>query len=659
MYKSLEQALLDLEKAGMLKRIHAEVDPHLEMAEIARENFRQGGPALLFEHVKGSKFRAACNIFGSDQRFNFLFRDGFEQTKIAVDFKSNPVAFFKAFFKHPTPSELRRLIKAGCAGLKSLPKRSGSIKEFEECRLQDLPQLICWPMDGGAFITLPQVATRPSEGSNILQTNVGMYRIQISGNEYIPNEECGLHYQIKRDIARHHQKSLEEGRPLKVSIFIGGPPSHTFAAVMPMPENLSELLFSGMLGNRRFRYFEHDGYLVSSDADFCILGELEPGLKPEGPFGDHIGYYSGKHDFPCMKVKKVLCKKNAIFPFTVVGRPPQEDTLFGKFIHKITEPMVPASLPGVYGIHAVDDAGVHPLCLALGSEAFRPYATAEEREPMELLKTANALLGFNQASLTKYLLIAAKEDVDNTPFKTGMQKQHQATEPVETAPKKSLKNFVHDVPAFFTHILERIHFERDLHFQTATTIDTLDYTGTSLNHGSKVVIAAAGAKCRELRNNPSDLETLSLPQGFKATTIVMPGILMIEGPATLAPNETVDKSDNEKPATFAELKASLAHWEFRENYPWISIIDEGATNVANSEASTNNILSDFLWLTFTRSDPAQDIYGLDETVEDKHWKCKAPLIIDARIKPHHQKQLTIPAEITAKAKQILIDSGVL
>jgi 4-hydroxy-3-polyprenylbenzoate decarboxylase len=486
-------------------------------------------------------------------------------------------------------------------------------------------------MDGGAFITLPQVATRPSETASILQTNVGMYRVQISGNDYTPNEECGLHYQIKRDIARHHQKALKEGRPLKVSVFIGGPPSHTFAAVMPMPENLSELLFAGMLGNRRFRYFEHDGYIVSSDADFCILGELEPGLKPEGPFGDHIGYYSGKHDFPCMRVKKVLCKKNAIFPFTVVGRPPQEDTLFGKFIHNITEPMVPASLPGVHAIHAVDDAGVHPLCLALASEAFRPYESVEEREPMELLKTANALLGFNQASLTKYLLIAAKEDT------AGLD--------------------VNDVPAFFTHVLERIHFDRDLHFQTATTIDTLDYTGTSLNHGSKVVIAAAGVKCRELRNNPSDLESLSLPQGFKRATIAMKGVLFIEGPSF---NATAEKSDNEKSTKFAELKAALARWEFRENYPWISIIDEGATNVAaNSGTSTNNVLSDFLWLTFTRSDPAQDIYGLDESVEEKHWKCSAPMIIDARIKPHHQKQLTVPTEITAKAKQILKDAGVL
>ena len=622
MYKSLEQALLDLEKAGMLKRVHAEVDPHLEMAEIARENFRQGGPALLFEHVKGSKFRAACNIFGSDERFNFLFRDGFEQTKAAVNFKANPVDFFKNALKSP-----KTLFKAARAGLTSLPMRSGSIKDFEECRLQDLPQLVSWPLDGGAFITLPQVATRPSESASIMQTNVGMYRIQISGNEYIPNEECGLHYQIKRDIARHHQKAIEEGRPLKVSIFIGGPPSHTFAAVMPMPENLSELLFAGMLGNRRFRYFEYNGYLVSSDADFCILGELEPGLKPEGPFGDHIGYYSGKHDFPCMKVQKVLCKKNAIFPFTVVGRPPQEDTLFGKYIHKITKPMVPASLPGVYGIHAVDDAGVHPLCLALGSEAFRPYASAEEREPMELLKTANALLGFNQASLSKYLLIAAKEDV-----------QHKVTEPAEV-PRK---NLVDDIPAFFAHVLERIHFDRDLHFQTATTIDTLDYTGTSLNHGSKVVMAAAGAKCRELRNNPEDLKSLELPQVFSKATIVMPGVILLESSATFDASSKAER--------FADLKAALARWDFRENYPWISVINEGTL-------STDNILSDFLWLTFTRSDPAQDIYGLDETICDKHWKCQAPLIIDACVKPQHQKQLTVSAEIKARAKHILKDIG--
>lgn len=612
MYSSLEQALLDLEKAGMLKRIQQEVDPNLEMAEIARQTFESNGPALLFEHVKGSRFRAACNIFGTEERLQFLFRKNLKGTQTAVLFKSNPVEFFKK----PNPFKLLRAAKAG---INSLPKKSGSIKDFEECKLSDLPQIKSWPMDGGAFITLPQVATRPSENASVMTTNLGMYRIQISGNDYIANQECGLHYQIKRDIARHHQNAIDEGRPLKVSIFIGGVPAQTVAAVMPMPENLSELVFAGMLGGRRFRYFIHNGYLISSDADFCILGEMEPELKPEGPFGDHIGYYSDKHLFPCLKVKKVLCKKNAIYPFTVVGRPPQEDTLFGNFIHRITKPMVPASIPGLHALHAVDEAGVHPLCLALASERFVPYA--KTREPMELLKTANAILGFNQASLSKYLLIAAKEDNPNLD--------------------------VNDIPAFFAHMLERIDFSRDLHFQTATTIDTLDYTGGRLNHGSKLVMAAAGEKRRELRNDLQDLKSLNLPSEFSgnaahfSAVIPMPGVLVIQAETFIA---------NSRQSLLEKLSQALENWNFRENYPWITIVD----NIKDV-----NKLADFLWLTFTRSDPAQDVFGLHSFIQNKHWGCEAPMIVDARIKPHHQKPLTIPDELRAKAAEILRQESVL
>lgn len=620
MYKNLEQALLDLEKAGLLKRIHQEVDPNLEMAEIARQAFEMGGPALLFEHVKGSPFRAACNIFGTEERMNFLFRKSLKGTQTAVLFKSNPIEFFKS----PNPA---KLLRAACTGLNALPCRSGSIKDFQECTLADLPQLKSWPMDGGAFITLPQVATRPAENASVMTTNVGMYRIQISGNDYGngangTDVECGLHYQIKRDIARHHRKAIEEGRPLKVSVFIGGPPAHTVAAVMPMPENLSELVFAGMLGGRRFRYFIHDGYLVSSDADFCILGEVEPELKPEGPFGDHIGYYSDKHNFPCLKVTKVLCKKNAIYPFTVVGRPPQEDTLFGSFIHQVTKPMVPASIPGLHAIHAVDAAGVHPLCLALASERFLPYAKPEDREPMELLKTANALLGFNQASLSKYLLIAAKED-----------------EAIDAAGNRKPIN-VNDVPAFFAHVLERIDLRRDLHFQTSTTIDTLDYSGTSLNHGSKLVMAAAGVKRRDLRNNPEDLASLKLP-GVTAVQIPMAGVLTIQAPAF---------EGCQRDAYMEQLAAAFKAWPYRENYPWVTVIDSDPALDASLDGQK---LADFLWLTFTRSDPAQDIFGVDVSISNKHWGCSAPIIVDARIKPHHQKALTLPVEITERARRIL------
>lgn len=618
MYKNLEQALLDLEEAGMLKRIQYEVDPKLEMAEIARQTFEAGGPALLFEHVKGSPFRAACNIFGTEERLQFLFRKTIGKTQIAVQFKSNPAEFLKKF-------QPFTWLKAAGAGICALPHKSGCIKDFQECSLQDLPQLVSWPNDGGAFITLPQVATRPNENANIMTTNVGMYRVQISGNEYKVGEECGLHYQIKRDIARHHRKAIEEGRPLKVSIFIGGPPAHTVAAVMPMPENLSELVFAGMLGGRRFRYFIHNGYLVSSDADFCILGEMNPELKPEGPFGDHIGYYSDKHNFPCLKITKVLCKRNAIFPFTVVGRPPQEDTLFGSFIHHITKPMVPASVPGLHAIHAVDAAGVHPLCLALASERFLPYAKPEEREPLELLKTANALLGFNQASLSKYLLIAAKEDER----------------------EKGCAIDVGNVPEFFTHILERIDFKRDLHFQTATTIDTLDYTGSSLNHGSKLIMAAAGIKRRELRNNIEDLRSLELPQVFDKSAIKIPmaGVLVIQSP-------TYTKDGAFSGAEITKLlESSLKKWPYRESYPWISLID------FHSELNGEK-LNDFLWLTFTRSDPAQDLFGFNSKIFHKHWGCDAPIIVDARVKPHHQKTLEVSEEIKKSARQILHSEGI-
>ena len=395
-----------------------------------------------------------------------------------------------------------------------------------------------------------------------------------------------------------------------------------------------------MLGGRRFRYFEHDGYLVSSDAEFCILGEMAPDLKPEGPFGDHVGYYSGRHPFPYMRIKKVLCKKNAIYPFTSVGRPPKEDTLFGEFIHEITRPMVPASIPGLHAVHAVDAAGVHPLCLAVASERFVPYARPEDREPMELLKTANALLGFNQVSLSKYLMVAAKEDASNAQD----ARENSAGSCAGQDARGALDAY--DVPAFFAHVLERIDFARDLHFQTSTTIDTLDYTGTSLNHGSKLVIAAAGPKRRELRCEPADLASLALPAGFANPKIAMKGVLMVQWNAGGNASAAAD---------IAPLLDALKNWEFRESYPWVSVVDDTSTIGA---ADAQKSLDDFLWLTFTRSDPAQDAYGIDAHFVDKHWAIQAPLVIDARIKPRHQKVLSITDNVVLSAGKVLDNAGI-
>ena len=332
-------------------------------------------------------------------------------------------------------------------------------------------------------------------------------------------------------------------------------------------------------------------------------------------------------------MEKVLCKKNAIYPFTVVGRPPQEDTLFGNFIHQVTKPMVPASIPGLAALHAVDEAGVHPLCLALAHERFLPYIKPEEREPLELLKTANAILGFNQASLSKYLLIAAAEDFADSEGK-----------PSPTA-------IVRDVEGFFKHVLERVNFSRDLHFETCTSIDTLDYTGGRLNHGSKLTIAAAGPVRRNLRHDPQDIQALRealSPVGIAGAASPMPGVIMLQGPAYDASSRDV---------LFHQITEALGRWPFRENYPWITLIDS-ATDTFPSGA-TQSTLRDFLWFTFTRSDPAKDVFGYNERTCEKHWKCDAPIVIDARIKPHHQKALTLPDDIRNRARQILIEENIL
>ena len=319
-YDSLEECLLYLEKKRQLIRIKEEVDPNLEMAAIHLRVHEAKGPALLFENVKGSKFRAASNIFGTIERSKIIFGNRLQFIQQLIQLRNNP----RKALSNPFTS-----IKTVFASASALPVKNYFSKPAlkNEIQITDLPLIKHWPKDGGAFITLPQVYTEDIDKPGIQNSNLGMYRIQLTGNDYVLNKEAGLHYQIHRGIGVHQTKANAINAPLKVSVFVGGPPSHTLAAVMPLPEGISELLFAGLLSGRRFRYFYKDGFCISADADFVITGEVfQNENKPEGPFGDHLGYYSLKHDFPLMHIHKVYAKKNAIWPFTVVGRPPQEDT---------------------------------------------------------------------------------------------------------------------------------------------------------------------------------------------------------------------------------------------------------------------------------------------------------------------------------------------
>ena len=363
---------------------------------------------------------------------------------------------------------------------------------------------------------------------------------------------------------------------------------------MPLPEGMSELTFAGALGNRRIRYSYDDDFCIASDSDFVITGNVYPDEnKPEGPFGDHLGYYSLKHNFPVMRVHKVYHRNNAIWPFTVVGRPPQEDTSFGALIHEITGAAISKEIPGLKDVNAVDASGVHPLLLAIGSERYTPYIN--ERKPQEILTIANHILGKGQLSLAKYLFIIAGED--------------------------NPKLTTHDVADFFTHVLERVEWTRDLHFYTRTTIDTLDYSGSDLNSGSKVVIAAAGNKKRELGTT---IPELNLPDGFKNPKIVMPGVLAIQVEKYSGTNTT------EKQIKQLNQQLTTNNQQLN-NFPLIIVCDDSDF--------VSKTLNNFLWVTFTRSNPSHDIFGIDSFTENKHWGCKGSLIIDARIKPHHAPPL--------------------
>ena len=258
-------------------------------------------------------------------------------------------------------------------------------------------------------------------------------------------------------------------------------------------------------------------------------------------------------------------------------------------IHELTGDAIPKEIPGLKDVHAVDASGVHPLLLAIGSERYTPYY--KERKPQEILTIANHILGTGQLSLAKYVFIIAGED------------------------DKSITT--HQVQNYFKHVLERADWKRDLHFHTQTTIDTLDYSGNGLNSGSKLVIAAAGNKSKDLA---TDLPSASLPDGFYNPKMVMPGVIAIKT------NPFADQQQTAK-----ELE-KLNGWDIdHSSYPLLIICDD-----SDFVART---LNNFLWITFTRSNPSHDIYGIHSFVENKHWGCRGSLIIDARVKTHHAPEL--------------------
>ena len=620
-YRNLSECVRDLESAGHLARIDQEVDANLEAAEIQRRVCAAGGPAVLFTRVKDCRFPMVSNLFGSIERARFMFRDTWDRVRRLIELKVDPTRALR---------QPGRYFAAPWSAWSMLPRRRrrGPVMS-NQTTIDQLPQLTSWPEDGGAFVTLPQVYSENVEHPGLRKSNLGMYRVQISGGRYAPNREIGMHYQLHRTIGVHHAAALRQNQPFRANVFVGGTPAMTLAAVMPLPEGLSELTFAGALAGHRIPMIcqrakrrssagnvqAPDPLPLYANADFAIAGTVDPEKTlPEGPFGDHLGYYSMVHDFPVLQVENVYHRDDAIWPFTVVGRPPQEDTVFGQLIHELTGDVIPTVIPGVEAVHAVDAAGVHPLLLAIGSERYTPYE--QLHQPQELLTQANAILGQGQLSLAKYLLIAAGDDDPHLD--------------------------VHDIPAFLGHMLQRVDWERDLHFQTRTTIDTLDYTGSGLNQGSKVVIAAVGPARRHLPTEiPGDLQ---LPDGFRDPEICLPGILAISGPRASGATESM----GEEIERFCQQYSPAGGIN---EFPLIVIVDDSPF--------TARTLNNFLWVVFTRSNPAADLYGIAPFTHQKHWGCRGSLVVDARTKPHHAPPLVEDPMITKKVDALAARQGPL
>lgn len=568
-----------LRREKQLLVIDEEVDPNLEIAEIHRRVIAQQGPALLFTNVKGSTFPVVTNLFGSAGRLELAFGkrpQNFVQDLVNLTESIMPLKAKKLW-------DNRQLFMDGLKiGLKE--KKWGPI--LENCqmppRLSSLPMLTSWHSDGGAFVTLPLVYTEHPEGKG---HNLGMYRIQR-----FDDETTGIHWQIHKGGGYHYHAAEQLGQALPMTLYIGGPPALMLSAIAPLPEDIPELMLTSLLIGKKLDMCPDPkgGHQLVAGAEFAIRGTVPPHIRrPEGPFGDHYGYNSLQHDYPVFQVSHLYHRKDAIYPATIVGRPKQEDYFIGDFLQDLLSPLFPLVMKGVRELKTFGETGFH--CLAA--------ARVADRYPREAFACGLRVLGEGQLSLTKFLILT-DGDIDITDF-----------------------------PKLWIHVLERINWEQDLFVFANVSQDTLDYTGPSVNKGSKAMMMGLGnEKTREL---PTDFSG-NLPPHCRKVKAYLPGTLIIEC------------ADYE---SMPNLGTEIAKNEALKDWPAILLVD----NLEGATCSTQ----EFLWTFFTRFEPAADIYGAKTTVQRFHVGLTPPIVFDCRMKPWYTDILEVD-EATRK----LVDSRI-
>jgi UbiD family decarboxylase len=576
------QSYIDiLKKESELLVIDVPVSPYLEIAEIHRRVIRQGGPALLFTNVQSSSFPVVTNLFGTGRRLELAFgrrAQSFVADMVRMAETIMPPTFEKLW---SVRGLFGQALKVGTRYVKKAPV----MEAYQNPpKLTELPLLTSWHSDGGPFVTLPLVYTEDPDGRG---HNLGMYRI----HRY-DDATTGIHWQIHKGGGYHYHTAEQRNEPLPVSLFIGGPPALMMAAIAPLPENIPELMLASLLQGKKLQLARdpHHPHPVVANVEFAVKGIVPPHVRrPEGPFGDHYGYDSLAHDYPVFQVSHLYHRRQAIYPATVVGRPRQEDFFIGDFLQDLLSPLFPLVMSGVRQLKTFGEAGFH--CLAA--------AKVQDRYPREAFASGLRILGEGQLSLTKFLIVT-DGDIDVADFKK-----------------------------MWLHVLERVEWRKDLFVFANVSQDTLDYTGPSVNKGSKAMLMGLGRE--PLRKLPEQF-TGTLPAGCSEPKAYLPGTLIVQGQAYEAEPQLAKRLAG---------SAGLADW------PLIILVD-------NTGAATEN-LQEFMWTVFTRFEPAADIHAAGTEVRRFHVELEQPVVFDCRMKPWYTPVLEVDRETKEKVDSKIVD----
>ena len=569
-FPDLRTFIETLRRGDDVVTVEAEVDPHLEVAEIHRRVIAAGGPALIFNNVSRSDFRLVTNLLGTARRAELAFGERPVQLIRRIVELAETLLPPNAAALWGARDVALDLIKVGTRRVAKGPVVD---RETTNVRLDRLPVLTCWPEDGGPFITLPLVyTTHPDRRGH----NLGMYRMQV----HTPRT-AGMHWQIGKGGGFHYAVAEARGQRLPATVFLGGPPGLMLAAISPLPENVPELLLASLIAGERLpQVHGHGPHPLIATAEFALIGEVPPDIRqPEGPFGDHYGYYSLQHDYPVFEVQLMVHRADAIFPATVVGKPRQEDFFIGDLLQDLLSPLFPLVMPAVERLWSYGETGYHPLAAAV----------VKQRYKREAMASAFRVLGEGQLSLTKFLLVT-DQHVDIRNFKLTLE-----------------------------HVLARTNTETDLYVFSNLSMDTLDYTGPVVNEGSKGVWLGLGDPVRDL---PRQFHAAAVPSGVTDVRVFCGGCLVVGAPAYVV-----------EPGAAERLAGDAA---FRQ-WTLVVITDEPVRAAASA--------MNFLWTTFTRFEPAADIYAAERRIVRNHIAYRGPVVIDARLKPGFPKELACRGDI--------------